>query len=83
MAVVGDFWQFQQLTTAMPPAAAPTFSPAPGLYTSIQAKSISVNLSDATQGATIYYTTDGSAPTTSSTVYSSPITVSSSGLLTF
>ncbi|WP_409343638.1 chitobiase/beta-hexosaminidase C-terminal domain-containing protein [Paenibacillus sp. MBLB4367] len=35
----------------------------------------SVYLIDATQGATIYYTTDGNAPSTSSTVYSSPITI--------
>jgi len=53
-------------------AAAPTFSPAPGTYSSAQA----VSLSSATSGATIYYTTDGSTPTTSSTRYAGPITVS-------
>jgi hypothetical protein len=55
------------------PAAAPTFSPAAGTYTSAQ----SVILSDTTTGATIYYTTDGTMPTTSSKVYSSPISISS------
>jgi streptogramin lyase len=55
-------------------AAAPTFSPAGGTYTSAQ----TVTISDTTSGATIYYTTDGSAPTTSSTKYTGPITVSSS-----
>jgi len=53
--------------------ATPTFSPAGGTYSSAQ----SVTLSDSTGGATIYYTTDGSTPTTSSTVYSSAIAVNS------
>jgi hypothetical protein len=54
--------------------ATPTFSPAAGTYTSAQ----TVTISDSTPNATIYYTTNGTAPTTSSTVYSGPITVSSS-----
>jgi hypothetical protein len=53
--------------------ATPTFSPAAGTYGSPQ----TVTISDSTSGATIYYTTNGTAPTTSSSVYSSPITVSS------
>jgi hypothetical protein len=36
-----------------------------------------VAISDATAGATIYYTTNGTAPTVSSAVYAGPITVSS------
>ncbi|HEX5285243.1 MAG TPA: chitobiase/beta-hexosaminidase C-terminal domain-containing protein [Bryocella sp.] len=60
--------------TAGSAAATPTFSPAAGTYTSVQ----TVSLSDATPGATIYYTTDGTAPTTSSTKYTGSITVSSS-----
>jgi len=52
--------------------ATPTFSPAAGTYTSTQ----SVAIADSTVGASIYYTTDGTTPTTSSTIYSSPISVS-------
>jgi N-acetylneuraminic acid mutarotase len=56
------------------PAATPVIAPAGGTYTSAQ----SVTITDATAGATIYYTTNGTTPTASSTVYSGAITVSSS-----
>jgi hypothetical protein len=59
------------------PAAAPTFSPAAGAYIGAQ----SVTISDTTKGASIYYTTNGIAPTTSSTLYTSAITVGSSETL--
>lgn len=52
--------------------AAPVFTPAAGTYT----EPVSVTMSSATTGATIYYTLDGTTPTTSSSVYSAPITVS-------
>ena len=52
----------------LPTVSTPTFSPAGGTYTSAQ----SVAISDATSGATIYYTTNGTMPTTSSTEYSGP-----------
>ena len=38
-------------------------------------------LSDSTPGATLYYTTDGSTPTTSSSVYAGPIAVTSSATI--
>ena len=56
---------------------APTFKPAPGTYVSGQ----SVTLSDSTSGATIYYTTNGTTPTTSSTKYTGPISVSSTSTI--
>jgi hypothetical protein len=52
----------------------PVFSPAGGTYTNKQ----SVTISDASAGATIYYTTNGTAPTTASTKYSGAISVSAS-----
>ncbi len=55
------------------PAATPAFSLAAGLYRSVQ----TVAITDATQGAVIYYTTDGSTPSTGSSVYGGPVTVSS------
>lgn len=51
--------------------SAPTFSPTPGQYTSSQTVSLS-----GPAGATIYYTTNGKPPNTSSSTYSTPITVS-------
>ena len=58
--------------TIVPVAATPSFTPAGGSYTTAQA----VTILDPTSGATIYYTTNGSTPTTSSTPYTGPITVS-------
>lgn len=55
-----------------PTVATPTFSPAAGTYYEAQ----NVTISCTTTGATIYYTTDGTTPTTSSSVYSSPIAIS-------
>jgi hypothetical protein len=56
--------------------AVPTvaISPNGGSFTG----SVSVSLSTATSGATIRYTTNGSDPTASSTLYSAPFTLTSS-----
>lgn len=52
--------------------ATPKFSPAPGRYTEAQTVSISCS----TEGATIYYTLDGTTPSAGSTLYSQPIAIS-------
>ncbi|HWZ96086.1 MAG TPA: choice-of-anchor tandem repeat GloVer-containing protein [Opitutaceae bacterium] len=55
-------------------AAAPTFTPPAGTYTSAQA----VTITSTTSGASIRYTTDGSTPSeTAGTLYSGPVTISS------
>jgi hypothetical protein len=61
----------------LPQAATPTFSPGAGTYTSAQ----SVIISSTTTGAVIYYTADGSAPTTASTLYSAAVPVAASKTL--
>lgn len=66
--------------TVIGTAASPTFTPAAGTYYGTQ----SVTLADTTPGAMIYYTTDGSTPSTSSTstLYSDPISVAASETIT-
>ena len=65
------------VTTSMVAAVAPSFSPAAGTYSSAQI----VTISSTTGGASIAYTTDGTAPTesggvvTHGTLYSAPITI--------
>jgi len=54
------------------PVATPVISPSGGTVTS----PVEVSMTCATANATIYYTTNGANPTTSSSVYSTPFTVS-------
>ncbi len=61
-----------------PPAAAatPAFWPIAGTYSPTQ-----ITLSDTTANSAIYYTTDGSTPTASSTPYTGPIVISSTSTI--
>ena len=68
-----EFEDGNYITSHKVKPATPTFSPGGGLYTSAQ----SVTLSCETEGATIYYTTNGTNPTSGSTTYSTAITVNS------
>jgi hypothetical protein len=58
-------------TPPAPPVATPAISLASGTYIGSQ----QVTISDATGGSEIYYTTDGTAPTTSSALYSAAISI--------
>ena len=62
-------WKTEQVAT-------PTANPDSSLITSAN-----IALSCSTSGANIYYTTDGSTPTESSTLYSTPIAISSETIL--
>lgn len=55
--------------------AAPTFTPGEGTFSADQ----NVVIGTTTTGATIHYTTNGDAPTTSSPTYSAPIAVAGNG----
>jgi alpha-tubulin suppressor-like RCC1 family protein len=51
--------------------ALPSFSPAPGTFTTPQ----NVTITTSTSGATLRYTTDGSDPTSSSALYTGPVSI--------
>lgn len=66
---LNDLWRYQTL----PQSATPVLSPEGGTFATTQ----TITIADATPGATIYYTTNGTTPTTNSAVYTSPIIISS------
>ncbi len=65
--------RIRKVTFASQTTATPVFSIAAGTYASAQ----NVTITDTTAGATIYYTTDGSTPSPTSTAYTAPVTVNS------
>jgi hypothetical protein len=62
--------------TPPPQVATPTFSPASGTNVPV-----SVTVTDATPGAVIYYTLDGSLPTPASTLYSGAVYLASASTI--
>ena len=67
-----EFEAGSRIITHMPKLSAPTFSVAEGTYYSAQSVTLSAGA-----GTTIYYTTDGSTPTLSSSTYSAALSISS------
>ncbi len=66
------WWYYADYTIQMAQIATPTFNPSGGFYE----EEITVSIFCETDGATIYYTTDGNEPTEESLMYDGPITVS-------
>jgi len=64
--------------TISPYAATPVFAPGSGTFSTAQ----TVTISDATAGAAVYYTLDGTPPTaTAGTLYTAPVVISSTTVL--
>jgi len=62
-----ETWTFTSNISPTGGVATPMISPAPGTYNT----PVMVTLTDSTPNSSIYYTTDGSAPTTTSNAYTS------------
>ena len=60
------------------PAPAPMFTPSAGTYSVAE---LMVTLGDTQRGATIYFTTNGAAPTLSSPVYTGPFVIRQSTIV--
>ncbi|QOX78520.1 chitobiase/beta-hexosaminidase C-terminal domain-containing protein [Trichlorobacter lovleyi] len=73
-------YSYPQIATSTADTTAPvtSVSPAGGTYTTAQSVKLTAN-----EAATIYYTTNGSTPTTVSAVYSAPLTISATTTLKY
>jgi hypothetical protein len=72
-----ETWIYTTVSNGLPVTTSPIFNPPGGAYAASQ----SVSIASGSSGATIYYTTNGTTPTTASTVYNGPITVNASETL--
>jgi len=63
--------------TIIPKVATPIISPSEGVYFD----AVEVTISTTTPSATIYYTDDNTAPTTSSPIYTTPFTITTSATI--
>ncbi len=72
-----DVWEYSP-PGILPQAVSPLFSPPPGDYVAGQ----TVSISEFTPGTDVYYTLDGSEPTTSSQRYSGPLTIERTTMVT-
>jgi Fn3 associated/Chitobiase/beta-hexosaminidase C-terminal domain len=63
--VLNDLWRFEPSATTLPAAVTPTFSEPAGTY----GAGGPLTISNGMAGATFYFTTDGTTPTTHATLY--------------
>jgi hypothetical protein len=61
-----------------PTVAPPVIAPSGATFSGSQ----SISITDSTQGANIYYTTNGSTPTVNSTLYAGPFNITSNAIVT-
>ena len=73
--VSGVATSYVYISNSLEQVSKPTFNPLPGGYINGQPVSISASAGGSSSGVIIRYTLDGSDPTSSSTVFSSPINI--------
>ena len=73
----GEVDVYGELASAAPTVPTPSLSPAPGVYATAQ----NVSIGESLAAAQIYYTTDGTPPSTASTRYGGPINVAATSTI--